>query len=553
MLPNGRTGTQFSMRGALAATVSSIFILSSFAVADPGETKIEAVLSNLPAPGSPAYSTLYAAADRPHREVLDMTKAEVWTIAPERFEAITAAATKVGAKLTKLDATWNHPFAPMATSTEMTAEQKAMMHETMESKAAVGMSMMALPPPSIAEYALTKGMHDAGPNAPKPELVIPIAEGRTITARRTSVTPVAGGYAWHGVVEETSEPVTLLWWPSGKMSGSITYHNHIYSVHNMGGGVHAIVEMNPEGLPEEHAPMDPGTMKKMNLKEDPLVKRGDASMLMGDPQKSTPLPTPSEHPDRTHTRNLADAAPGKLALAVPGHYEITHAPLPADETFEPATIRLIIAYTKAAAEHYTDIETDLIPLAIEDANESFRNSGIANVKLELAHAYMTNYVENGTHFDHVFRFADKGDGYMDEVHALRNQYKADVGVLIVHDPHGCGLSAEVYARPERAFAVVHHECAANMYSLAHEIGHLIGARHDEALDNDTRPFAYGHGFVFGKSWRTMMAYKDSCDGCPRVPVWSSPTVKVQGAAAGNAESDNARVIAEQAGRVAKFR
>ena len=165
MLPNGRTGTQFSMRGALAATVSGLFILSSFAVADPGETKIEAVLSNLPAPGSPAYSTLYAAADRPHRELLDMTKAEVWTIAPERLEAVTAAATKVGAKLTKLDATWNHPFAPMATSAEMTAEQKAMMHETMESKAAVGMSMMALPPPSIAEYALTKGMHDAGPNA----------------------------------------------------------------------------------------------------------------------------------------------------------------------------------------------------------------------------------------------------------------------------------------------------------------------------------------------------------------------------------------------------
>ena len=108
MLPNGRTGTQFSMRGALAA-VSGLFILSSFAVADPGETKIEAVLSNLPAPGSPAYSTLYAAADRPHREVLDMTKAEVWTIAPERLEAITAAATKVGAKLTKLDATVEPP------------------------------------------------------------------------------------------------------------------------------------------------------------------------------------------------------------------------------------------------------------------------------------------------------------------------------------------------------------------------------------------------------------------------------------------------------------
>ena len=123
MLPNGRTGTKFSMRGALAAAVSSIFMISSFAVADPGETKIEAVLSNLPTAGSPAYSTLYEAADRPHREVLDMTKAEVWTIAPERWEAVTAAATKAGAKLTKLDASWNHPFAPMATSAEMTARR----------------------------------------------------------------------------------------------------------------------------------------------------------------------------------------------------------------------------------------------------------------------------------------------------------------------------------------------------------------------------------------------------------------------------------------------
>ena len=48
----------------------------------------------------------------------------------------------------------------------------------MESKAVVGMSMMELPPPSVAEYALTKGMHDAGPNAPQPELVIPICRGQ---------------------------------------------------------------------------------------------------------------------------------------------------------------------------------------------------------------------------------------------------------------------------------------------------------------------------------------------------------------------------------------
>lgn len=218
-----------------------------------------------------------------------------------------------------------------------------------------------------------------------------------------------------------------------------------------------------------------------------------------------------------------------------------------------AVIRLIVAYTKAAASHYDDIKTDLIPLAIEDANESFRMSGITNVELELAYAYETDYIETGSHFEHVFRFAGKNDGYMDEVHGLRDKYRADVGILIVDDANGCGLSAGVHVAAERAFAVVHHECAENMYSLAHEIGHIIGARHDEALDDSKKPFSYGHGYVSGKSWRTMMAYKDSCDGCPRVPVWSSPNILIRGVSAGDAESDNARVIVENAARVAGFR
>jgi hypothetical protein len=51
----------------------------------------------------------------------------------------------------------------------------------------------------------------------------------------------------------------------------------------------------------------------------------------------------------------------------------------------------------------------------------------------------------------------------------------------------------------------------------------------------------------------MMSYKDSCDGCPRRPVWSSPEVKVDGTPAGNAETDNAKVIREEAARVAGFR
>jgi peptidyl-Asp metalloendopeptidase len=98
---------------------------------------------------------------------------------------------------------------------------------------------------------------------------------------------------------------------------------------------------------------------------------------------------------------------------------------------------------------------------------------------------------------------------LDEIHGLRAKYGADVAVLVVDNPMGCGLSVRIAPEASDAFTVVDHECAATMYSLAHEIGHLIGARHDRALDDSTTPFSYGHGFVHGKEWRTMMSYKDS--------------------------------------------
>jgi hypothetical protein len=100
---------------------------------------------------------------------------------------------------------------------------------------------------------------------------------------------------------------------------------------------------------------------------------------------------------------------------------------------------------------------------------------------------------------------------------------------------------------------VHHECAATTYSLAHEIGHIIGARHDLKFDQTMTPFAYGHGYVNGSKWRDIMSYKQSCNNCPRLPIWSSPMVRVKGEPAGSPELDNARVIAEQASRVAAFR
>ena len=238
---------------------------------------------------------------------------------------------------------------------------------------------------------------------------------------------------------------------------------------------------------------------------------------------------------------VVNAAKGhsKLALAAPPAHRLNDL---TGTQLKNVVIDVIVAYTKKSARSYSDIEQDLIALAIEETNESFRASNLGHIKLRLVHAYQTDYSENGTNFDHVWRFADKGDGHMEEVHGLRDKYRADVAILVVDDDKGCGLATRVNAEAEDAFAVVHHSCAATSFTLAHEIGHLLGARHE---------FAY----VDGTKWRDIMGLKESCGGCPRLPVWSNPnpTVLVKGEPAGTAEHNNVSIIARQAARVAAFR
>ena len=349
-----------------------------------------------------------------------------------------------------------------------------------------------------------------------------LSDNTQLTLRRTGVEVRADMCIWRGVVEGTGGPATLMWWPGGRTTGTIQHAGRLYSIRHLGGELHAVVEMAEDRMPLEHAPMVPRPRRDdPTLRDDPLVQQGDASAVRPGGRR---VKSPADN------AVAASGAPGKDVI-----------------------IDVMVAYTGKAASYYADIKHDLVDLAIEEANESFRISGLDHIKVRLVHAYETDYVEQAEHFEHLYRMVDRGDGYMEEVHKMRDKHRGDVVVLIVDDAKGCGLATRVYADADEAFAVIHHECAATTYSLAHEIGHLIGARHDLNLDKIMTPFPYGHGFVSGSSWRDIMSYKESCGGCPRVPVWSSPLVKIRGEAAGTPNLDNARVIREQAARVAAFR
>ena len=272
-----------------------------------------------------------------------------------------------------------------------------------------------------------------------------------------------------------------------------------------------------------------------NLRDDPLVQQGRLRASCGRrrPACLRQRCRPSASSPRWPTTNVGKPLPARTRT--PSHGR-------------DIVIDVIVAYTKKAASNYSDVKRELVDLAIEEGNESFRMSGLGNVKLRLVHAYETDYDEEGRRTSTTSGASPtRATATWRRSIGLRDKYKADVGVLIVDDARGCGLATRVFADAERGLC----RGASRVRGLIL----LPGARDRPShwrpprpqLDKNMTPFAYGHGFVNGTKWRDIMSYKESCGGCPRLPVWSSPSVLVKGEPAGTPELDNARVIS-RAGR-----
>jgi Metallo-peptidase family M12 len=360
-------------------------------------------------------------------------------------------------------------------------------------------------------------------------IVVHLDDETLIAARRTSLEAKANGWTWRGEMVGTGETAMMMWWNEGRVSGMFNYRGDMYSlkgVTTIGGEVHALAQANSGRTTAQHAATRSASADHRRDRADfetPRIASDPISVLAYARGASRPEVAPLSLTERR-------------ALVA-----------------KKITIDVMILYTSKVASKYLDVDKDVAAHSIEEANTSFVNSDVGNVKLRLVHSQRIDYDEsNGEHFNHLYRMVD-GMGAFAKVKALRDEKRADVVVLIVDDASSCGLATRVAADAEEAFAVVHHACAVLTYSVPHEIGHIIGARHDASSDETESPSSYGHGYVNGTKWRDIMSYKSSCGGCPRLALWSNPTIKVGGEPAGTARADNARVILEQAERVSKFR
>lgn len=205
-------------------------------------------------------------------------------------------------------------------------------------------------------------------------------------------------------------------------------------------------------------------------------------------------------------------------------------------------IDVLVAYTAAArsAAGGTSAIQALINLGITETNQAYLNSG-AIQRVRLVRTVEVVYTESGNIGTDLSRLRATADGFMDNVHTLRNTYGADLVHLITNNGGGyCGLAYVMEsvsnAFKTNAFGVTARTCVSPNLSFAHEMGHNMGLQHDRYVDQSNVPYPYSHGYTnqaaflpgapVNKRWRTIMAYNTECQdngmSCTRLMYFSDP-------------------------------
>ena len=383
---------------------------------------------------------------------------------------------------------------------QISQAQKGALSRLRESKTSASVNVAQVRPGGISLELLRGALTVLDGFSKEKGIKLNLAPGVTVDALQEEISQSGpSSFVWHGKVEnrdaapDKREGVAIFVVRDGKISGSVVIGSDCYIINPLGNGLHAVVKTNPSVYPPEHPP---GAM-------------------------------PTVH-DAPGTRVQKEGLLQDQSVAV---------------------IRALVLYTPAvrkALEQFGSSPDALATLAIESTNLASKNSHV-RMSLNLMKSEEIVYVEKDFPSDLAMLQTSAW------VKTEREAAKAHVVFLLSAVSDYCGLSDAVLADKNSAFAVINYVCAVGNFSLAHEFGHLLGLRHERAVDEGDKPFRNGHGYVYKNEWRTIMATRKACASCPRIPFWSNPSINYNGVPVGTKDyADDADVLNDTAPIIAGF-
>ena len=256
--------------------------------------------------------------------------------------------------------------------------------------------------------------------------------------------------------------------------------------------------------------LDPAALGRCGVGEAPPAPRPDAS----------PAPWASGSPIAHRSRANAAASAPQAGNATP-----------ADDGSLIDVLVVYVAGTRILHGGHRAMRA-LIDRDVAMTNEAYRVGGAAQ-RIALVGAVEVDWPWHrisiwGPAFNYLL---NEGDGYLDEVHALRDRYAADLVVLHTGDlgswEGGSGGGVASVPTSPAGNATLAFSIASSS-AFAHELGHGMGLGHERQYDRSNEPFPYSHGYRFWtthpiwgeREWSTIMAALSS-----DLPRFSNPRQK----------------------------
>jgi hypothetical protein len=203
----------------------------------------------------------------------------VWSVPADNVEDVKRAAAQHGVRVSEVRADGDQILKMAPAEFALNDSQKSMIERarTRASEATMAIKIVAAPHAPIVEYALTRGTNGPGATSKDPPKIrLALNEQTVLTVVRTSVSVKTDVCVWRGTVEGTGASAMLMWWPGGKIAGTVQHAGRLYSIRHMGGEVHVVVETSDQRMPHDHAPAPRGGRDGPGAHQVPLIDQGKA-------------------------------------------------------------------------------------------------------------------------------------------------------------------------------------------------------------------------------------------------------------------------------------